>query len=297
LIEPEALLFSPLSDTICSDQTTSAQWQATGGTGNYSFSIVGGADADNLVPGEYTALVVDANGCEAQANFTIGTYPQVNFIASADSVCAGETASLQYFGFGGVLPYEYDWQGQNPTALPAGDYTFTLTDSNGCEDVVQLEVAAFPVLEVSISELLNSNGGNNGSIELLITGGEQPYSILWNTGSTEALLDSIGSGIYTVIVTDANGCEASAIQNIIDLGIETILDGLQFYPNPVESSLQIHIGSAGSYEVWNSLGDRISLGLLKAGINTIDFHALSGGLYVVKVRNEREAGSFKVVRR
>ncbi len=297
LIDPEVLALSTQSVTICSDATAAAQWEATGGTGAYSFSVLGVADLENLSPGEYTGVVTDANGCAAQDNFTIGSYPTINFIASADSICTGDVTSLQYFGFGGTLPYTYDWQGQNPGALPVGDYTFTLTDGNGCTDEVQVQVASYPALDVVIGEILNSNGGDNGSIALTIGGGEPPYSILWNTGDTTALLDSIGPGIYSVLVTDANECQGSAVQNIIDLGMEKLLDGVEFYPNPVEGLLQIRTGSAGSYEVYNAMGDRVSFGLLTTGQNSIDLHALSTGLYVVQMLNEKERGSFTIVKR
>jgi hypothetical protein len=112
-----------------------------------------------------------------------------------------------------------------------------------------------------------------------------------------ALLDSIGPGIYSVMVTDANECQGGAVQNIIDLGNEKLLYGVEFYPNPVEGLLHIRTSSAGSYEVYNAMGDRVSFGLLATGQNSIDLNALSSGLYVVQMVNENEGGSFKIVKR
>jgi hypothetical protein len=110
-------------------------------------------------------------------------------------------------------------------------------------------------------------------------------------------LDSIGPGIYSVLVTDANECQGGAVQNIIDLGIEKLFNGVEFYPNPVEALLQIRTSSAGSYEVYNAMGERVSFGLLTTGQNSIDLHVLSTGLYVVQMMNEREGSSFKIVKR
>jgi hypothetical protein len=297
LIDPEVLALSVQSVTICSDATAAAQWEANGGTGTYSFSVSGGADLENLSPGEYTGIVTDANGCSAQDNFTIGSYPAINFIASADSICSGDVTSLQYFGFGGTLPYTFDWQGQNPSALPAGDYTFTLTDGNGCTDEAQVQVASYPALEIVISEILNSNGGDNGSIALTIGGGEPPYSILWNTGDTTALLDSIGPGIYSVLVTDANECEATATQNIVDLGIAEFASQVELFPNPVERELSIRTKRSGHYEMFDAAGACVLNGRLLSGMNAIDIHSLRSGFYFILIVSDDQSQSYKVMKR
>jgi hypothetical protein len=282
---------------VCSDAAAAAEWEAQGGIEPYSFSIVGGANAQSLSPGEYTAFITDANGCAAQDNFTVGAYPLVSFIASNDTVCEDDVASLQYFGFGGALPYNYDWQGQNPNALTAGIYMFTLTDGNGCTDQVEVEVANFPVLEVAISDILNANGGDNGSIALSINGGEPPYSILWNTGDTEVILDSIGPGIYSVIVTDANGCSGTSSQNIIDLGVQELTGNVQLYPNPVESEISLRTNHAGRYEMFDASGVCVLTGRVNFGMNTIDVETLSSGFYTVRIISLGRLESFKVMKR
>jgi hypothetical protein len=296
LIDPALLVLSAQSAMVCNEATAAALWQAQGGTEPYTFSIAGGANAQSLSPGEYTAFITDANGCAAQDNFTIGVYPTVNFIASVDSICEGDVAALQYFGFGGALPYSYDWQGQNPSALTAGVYTFTLTDGNGCADQVEVEVATFPALEVAISDVTNANGDDDGAIALSISGGEPPYSILWNTGATEVVLDSIGPGIYSVIVTDANGCEATSSQNIIDLGLDELADEVELYPNPVESDFSIRLTQSAHFEMYDAAGACVLAGRFSSGMNTIDMRTLSSGLYMVCIKRENFSSSLKVVK-
>ena len=156
-------------------------------------------------------------------------------MANADSVCVGNTAALQYFGSGGALPYVYDWQGQNPNALPSGFYEFSLTDANGCTDVVSLQVAEFPFLDAQISAFSNANNGANGLMELTISGGELPYDILWSTGDTDEVLDGIGQGTYSVTVTDANGCVGTDSQSIIDLDVVVFKNLPDQIKNGVES--------------------------------------------------------------
>jgi len=53
---------------------------------------------------------------------------------------------------------------------------------------------------------VSCNGGSDGSINLTMTGGNQPLTYLWANGPTTEDISSLLSGTYSVIVTDANGC-------------------------------------------------------------------------------------------
>ncbi len=74
---------------------------------------------------------------------------------------------------------------------------------------------ALPCPDIIISgEVINENScgiGSNGSIHLDITGGVEPYSIIWTTGDTDqdSIID-LASGTYGVTVTDSNNCVAVA---------------------------------------------------------------------------------------
>ncbi|TXB51432.1 SprB repeat-containing protein, partial [Phaeodactylibacter luteus] len=49
-------------------------------------------------------------------------------------------------------------------------------------------------------------GGTDGSLLVLGSGGQPPYSYLWSTGGTGSSIGGLGAGPYTVTVTDALGC-------------------------------------------------------------------------------------------
>ncbi|MFM7726837.1 MAG: ASPIC/UnbV domain-containing protein, partial [Flavobacteriales bacterium] len=266
---------------ICGDTTAVALLSATGGSGGYVFSVQGNFDMNALHPGDYVGVATDANGCIGSVNFSIQAFPEVHFTASVDSVCVGEVAQLQYFGSGGALPYTYDWQGQNPNALPSGSYEFSLTDGNGCTDVVNVVVAEYPFLDAQISFITNANNGNNGSMELSITGGEPPYSILWSTGATDEVLDGIGQGAYSVTVTDANDCVSADTESIIDLDVAEVYAAIQVYPNPVISSLSLVSACAATFEILDGCGRMVHSGKLLPGLNTIDCASWSEGSYVL----------------
>ena len=283
--DPPAIQIMAEEVAICGNETAVAQLSATGGTGMFTYSVQG-ADINALSPGDYVGVAADENGCTATVNFVVQAFPAVNFFATVDSICFGELAALQYFGSGGALPYSYDWQGQNPNALPSGWYEFTLTDGNSCTDTVFIVVAEYPFLDAQILAFSNANNGNNGSMELSISGGEAPYSILWSTGDTDEVLDGIGQGTYSVTVTDANGCVGTDSQSIIDLDVAEWEAKWSVYPNPSADFLNLVGLTSGTYTLCDIDGRLLLTGSLTAGKTKIDFSRFPAGTYVLTVEEE-----------
>ena len=281
---------------ICGDTTAAALLTAIGGAGDYTFTVQGDFDLNALHPGDYVGIATDANGCLGSVNFSIQAYPEVNFIAGADSVCVGGIAVLQYLGSGGSLPYMFDWQGQNPNALPAGLYEFTLTDGNGCADTALVEVATFPVLDAQISSITNANDGANGSMEVSIAGGEPPYTIIWSTGDTDAVLEGIGQGSYSVSVMDANYCTASDFQSIIDLNVSQPELLVSVFPNPCNDFIVLQSVGVGSYEVHDSHGRLIAAGDVTLGANRIDSSVWLPGVHVLNVVTATRAKKIQITK-
>jgi hypothetical protein len=283
--DPPAIQVMAEEVAICGNETAVAQLSATGGTGMLTFSVQG-AEINALTPGDYVGVATDENGCTATVNFVVQAHPAVNFFATVDSICFGELATLQYFGSGGALPYSYNWQGQNPNALPSGWYEFSLTDGNGCEDSVNVVVAEYPFLDAQISVFSNANNGANGSMELTISGGELPYQILWSNGETDEVLDSIGQGTYSVTVTDANGCVGTDSQSIIDLVVAEWEAKWSVYPNPSADFLNLVGLTSGTYTLCDIDGRLLLTGSLTAGKNKIDLSRCPAGTYVLTVEEE-----------
>ena len=52
-----------------------------------------------------------------------------------------------------------------------------------------------------------------------IAGGTPPYDVLWNDGTVgDTALTELGTGVYSWVVEDANGCLLLGLQNIINMG-------------------------------------------------------------------------------
>ena len=75
----------------------------------------------------------------------------------------------------------------------------SLQSSNGCVPVNVPIVVTATIIDV------NCNGGNDGAIDVTISGGLAPFTYLWNTGSTTQDLSNLSQGNYTITVTDAQG--------------------------------------------------------------------------------------------
>lgn len=170
-------------------------------------------DISNLEAGTYTVTIEDINGCSVSQSFTL-TEPDglVPTCTSEDALCNGDAnGSVEVSVTGGSIPYTYLWSNGNTNAsqsgLTAGTYSVTVTDVNGCtttcSSVVGEPDALGAVVDVQDETLVN---GCNGSATANPTGGTGPFTYQWSDGQTTQTAVDLCAGIYTVTITDANGC-------------------------------------------------------------------------------------------
>jgi len=172
--------------------------------------------ADSLCAGLVVVTVTDTNGCSSVDTITIFEPDamaldfDVTDITCEDGPCNGEiTANVA----GGVLPYSFAWSNgdttQTITGLCAGTYTVTVTDDNGTIiiDSVTLDSPSAFTIVANVTEL-GCPGTCDGVIDLTITGTSTPM-ILWSTGDTTNVIDSLCAGTYTVTISDTSGCDDS----------------------------------------------------------------------------------------
>ena len=117
---------------------------------------------------------------------------------------------------GGVQPYVYAWTpsgGSNAVAsgLSAGSYTITVTDFDGCTATASTTITQPGILSTSLSPTnVLCYGTATGSITSRTTGGSTPYGYYWSNGQVTANASNLSAGSYTLTVTDANSCTATA---------------------------------------------------------------------------------------
>jgi hypothetical protein len=131
--------------------------------------------------------------------------------ATETNITCGQTATISVSVTGGTDPYAYLWSTGDQTAsinnVTHGRYFVFITDSRGCETTAIAKVSTPADLQ---STAIKTNpicyGANNGSIELQVAGGTAPYTYNWNTGATDKDLNNLKAGLYTVIISDKDGC-------------------------------------------------------------------------------------------
>jgi hypothetical protein len=202
---------------------------ATGGTGAYTYSWApsGGTanTATGLVAGTYTVTVTDANACTATHTYTITQPALLTSTGSSTNVSCfgGSNGTATVVATGGTTAYTYSWAPSGGTAatatgLAAGNYTVTVTDANACTTTNSFTISEpSAITTVGTQTNVSCNGGTNGSATVTATGGTGAYTYNWlPTGGTAATASGLASAVYTVTVTDANGCIATRTFNITE---------------------------------------------------------------------------------
>lgn len=119
----------------------------------------------------------------------------------------GEDGMAEVNYSGGVAPYTVDWNGYDPEALPAGDYTVEVLDANLCSvemDFLITEPAPFTLNLTATSP--ECNDLQSGIILSDVSGGTGNITIDWNGVNPNA----VSAGVYNATAFDESGCEASA---------------------------------------------------------------------------------------
>lgn len=124
------------------------------------------------------------------------------------------TGSIDLIVSGGTAPYTYSWSGGLPAqqdhngTVPAGTYSVTVTDANGCSAyldniVVEQEGCSFNISASTTPD----DGSGNGTIDITVDGTTGPYTYAWSGGlPAQEDQTGLGEGTYRVRVTDSEGC-------------------------------------------------------------------------------------------
>lgn len=283
------------TDVVCRGASTgSATATAVGGTPPYSYTwnttpVQTSSTATGLKAGTYTVTVVDSRGCLTSSTVTIlqpaTALTLTSIVTNAD--CFGNaTGAIDLTVFNGVGSITYLWStgatSQDLAGIPAGTYTVLATDSNGCSRRSTITVSQ-PALLTASTQVTNVScrGGNNGSVNLTVSGGTSPYSYLWSSGQTTEDIDILAAGSYSVTVSDSHGCETTALAQVTQPA--TALSGIVV----AQSDATVYGGNDGSVTVAGSGGTppyqyRIDSGSYQVS-GTLD--SLVAGTHTVTVRD------------
>lgn len=196
----------------------------TGGTSPYTFVWSNGAiseDLSTIVAGSYTATVTDNKGCILVKSFVVNqpTHSLTATLNHTDVKCtSGNDGGITSSVTGGTAPYTYLWSNgatsESLIGVSAGVYNLTVTDAQGCTSFTGTQVeepAAALAVNIQPHDV-QCYGAADGSIELNVSGGVQPYYYNWGNqneillNNFSEIIGSLTQGQYFIRVTDRNGC-------------------------------------------------------------------------------------------
>lgn len=167
----------------------------------------------NIPTGNYKVEIEDYSRIvnTISVYYNLGQPDLLQASATETEITCGQTAQISVTVTGGTAPYSYQWSTGDKTAsvenISPGRYFVFVTDSRGCETTAIARVLT--PANIQISAIITNPicyGVNNGNIELEVTGGTAPYTYKWNDGRTDKNLNNLKAGLYTVLVTDKDGC-------------------------------------------------------------------------------------------
>jgi len=217
----ELVLNVPSDTGICLGETLLLSATASGGVGNLTFfwnNGLGEGSEQEVSPDTntpYQVTVTDEFGCIAEDSVMVSVF------ALPEAMIVGDTAFCEGFSTtldAGVFA-TYDWStGQDSQIIEveeAGIYSVTVIDANGCQGSDQVTVIENDSLTPTIQGSLSFCPGSGTTLEV------DPFasSYLWSTADTTQTIEVTEVGEYSVIVTDAEGCQGIATVTISEIAV------------------------------------------------------------------------------
>ncbi len=314
--EPLPFNFSATIDSVyCFGESTgSVQLNLTGGTPDFIYQwLYEGDSIDNsnfptlfnLEAGQYDIYVTDNNGCNYDTTLNVlepASAPSLSLTLSDSIECYAQSdAEVTVQINGGTSNYSLFWTNGSGgdgeleniiagthiiTGIEAGNFTFILTDANGCSETQNMLV---PEPDEIVINLLPTHiscfGNDDGVLQSIVTGGNPPYFYTWdgNPMGTDTAAVDLTPGWHSLEITDNNGCtdiDSSFIHEPLELTID-LRDTLPLncYGDANASTIAAVSGGIIPYSIYwtNETGDTIN--------NSAYITDLGAGMYYVHVND------------
>lgn len=306
ILQPEPIVVTQLiTDVTCYGSNTGAiDLTATGGTGTLQYLWADGdtvADRDSILAGVYQVTVSDTRQCEVVLQSNVSqSYPLGSNNFTQDPRCnAGTNGVAIASPTGGVAPYVVQWSNGGNIAtqnsLIAGNYTFTITDAQGCAYTDSVALTQ-PDAIAPNATITPDYGTETGAIALNPTGGFGPYTYSWYDGSTGSSIGNLSSGVYPVTITDLYNCSIDTFLQVnYTTFVEDLADlNLEVYPNPAKGQVQVsyHMPFSASVTIklYNLIGAQLyaqTLPPAASGTHILPLAGYASGSYILLIESDK----------
>jgi surface protein len=221
-----------ITNSVCNDSSGKIKVIVYGGSPPYTYTLTDSIGNSTVITGSftswtfnslpsdtYTLTISDSGPCVFTHEYVVDN--TVLFELTVETV--GTTCNLNdgqatlNITTGGVGPFQYEIDGQTTYSndytytfidLVSGSYTATVTDTNGCAQIVPFNIGSSSSVDFVLVGT-DSTDGTNGSITAFITSGEPTFTWEWSSnvnGQTDLTVSNLSAGTYSLTVTDINGC-------------------------------------------------------------------------------------------
>ena len=236
IVEPSELIiesfnvsdFNGFGISCISAQDGFINIEITGGTPPYNFLWSDNSTDQNLSnasAGVYSVIVLDQNSCSTNLDNVVIEEPlaiNINAIVTPVSCSGLSDGSITVDISGATPPYDFNWLNLNSnnitiSDLTVGDYTIEITDDNSCvfEETFSVNTPNPIIINETVTNI-SCFGANDGSISTSVSGGIPPFNFEWSNLELTQDITSLSPDIYSLVVTDSQGCFESLEVEIIE---------------------------------------------------------------------------------
>ena len=191
--------------------------------------------------GQYRERFISALGCDSIVQYNLTALDcEISSIQDSDTIiCGGNTGEFSFMLIKGQAPFSYQWTSEDSLwsgegvnlnlqeevveeGLPAGLYIVKVTDRNGQEAILEIEIFRPEIItaEWIIPDLISNNhlachGDSTAFLQINPSGGLPPYRYVWSNGMTDTnRIENLNAGNYTVTITDDFNCPFTTSQQL-----------------------------------------------------------------------------------
>ncbi|HKR05890.1 MAG TPA: choice-of-anchor L domain-containing protein [Bacteroidia bacterium] len=205
------LTVNPIPTPAISGNTVFCQGNSSvlnAGAGFNSYSWSTGATSQTIsvnASGTYIVTVTNNFGCSANTNKVVTVNPLPNpSITGGTGICTGSSTVLNAGNYTSYI-WSTGASTQTISVSSAGNYSVTVTNNNGCVSSTSTTMVVHPLPIPAITGVTAICQGTSTAFNA----GSGYVTYAWSTGSGQQTINPNTAGIYTVTVTDVNGCTGS----------------------------------------------------------------------------------------